>query len=87
MIHVFAFLVKKTFGILFYIPGPKNKIPKVFITKTSKKKSNNIVTTILLWIDQHARYSTWKKEPSIICIKISNTIATIHKSNVINIKY
>ena len=52
MIHVFAFLVKKTFGILFYIPGPKNKIPKVFITKKSKKKkkkkSNNIVTTILL---------------------------------------
>ena len=28
-----------------------------------------------------------KEKPSIICIKISNTIATIHKSDVINIKY
>ena len=26
-----------------------------------------------------------KEKPSIICIKISNTIATIHKSNAINI--
>ena len=28
-----------------------------------------------------------KEKPSIMCLKISNTIATIHKSNVINIKY
>ena len=28
-----------------------------------------------------------KEKPSIICIKISNMIATIHKSNAINIKY
>ena len=28
-----------------------------------------------------------KEKPLTICIKISNTIATIHKSNAINIKY
>ena len=28
-----------------------------------------------------------KEKPSIICIKISNTIATTHKSNARNIKY
>ena len=28
-----------------------------------------------------------KEKPSIICINISNTIATIHKSNAINFKY
>ena len=28
-----------------------------------------------------------KEKTSIICIKISNTIATIHKLNAINIKY
>ena len=49
--------------------------------------SINIATSILLKIINMLDTVLHKEKPSIICIKISNTIATIHESDAINIKY
>ena len=62
MIHVCAFLVKKTSGILFFGPsfryffllfvrklGPKNKIPEVLLTKKAQTW-NYVVGTLYFWV-------------------------------------